>query len=344
MPGPSKRRKSAPVPGNRRVWARLGGGLLILVLLALLGGLAYLGTWPPLKIVMSPSMEPAIETGDLVVVKALDGTPQVGEVIVVPVPLEVQERFRYPAEVMHRVIGITEDGLVRTQGDNLPEPDPFGVPVDEVSGRIIEVIPGVGKTFAFFASPYGLAWLVAGLMLFGVVPFFGSQRELAGAVEEYGYHLRSHTQILKSMSAASQDLAATVVDLREALTEGRAPASASPATVAAADRPPDPGTSPAGDGSGPVAQPDAEREQGAKQVGLPKAVAQPGPGDVKPRPVADPKPAAKPAAEPAPRPKPVVQPQLPLEPLPAARPVLYDDEMNPASEPVFPREHPMPRR
>jgi hypothetical protein len=41
--------------------------------------------------------------------------------------------------------------------------------------------------------------------------------ELVGAVGEYGEHLRSHTEVLKGMSAASQDLAATVAALRGTL-------------------------------------------------------------------------------------------------------------------------------
>jgi len=101
-----------------------------------------------------------------------------------------------------------------------------------VGGTGALVIPGVGKAFAFVTSPFGLAWLVAGLVLFVVVPFVGRQRDIVFAVEEYGYHLRSHTQILKSMSAASQDLAATVADLRTTLAVApsgeRGPASDPP--------------------------------------------------------------------------------------------------------------------
>jgi signal peptidase I len=176
---------------------------------------------------MSASMEPAIDTGDLVVVGATGGSPEIGDVVAVPVPAEIQERLRYPEEVIHRVVEITDDGLVRTQGDNLPEPDPFGVPVSSVKTRVITVVPGAGRILAFATSPYGLAWLLAGLVLFGVMPFFDSQRELHGAVAEYGYHLRSHTAILKSMSEASQELSDTVVELRKAITEDRSLSEAS---------------------------------------------------------------------------------------------------------------------
>lgn len=203
---------------------RVGGTLATLLLLSLLGAIAYLRVWPPLRIVMSPSMEPAIETGDVAVMQAISGVPKVGDVVLVPVPQEVQDRFRYPEEVLHRVIEITADGLVRTKGDNLAEPDPFGVPVSSVRGRMTVVVPGVGRALAFVVSPFGLAWLVAGAILFGVAPFVGSQRDIIYAVEEYGYHLRSHTQILQSMSAASQELSATVIELRRAIAEPRSTA------------------------------------------------------------------------------------------------------------------------
>lgn len=216
----TERHEGRPTPGSRnRVWARLGSVLFTTVLLGIVGGIAYLGTWPPLRIVMSSSMEPAISAGDVVVVKAVSGEPRVGEVVLMEVPADVQDHYHYPERVIHRVVEITEDGLVRTQGDNLPEPDPFGVPTDSIGGRVIHIVPGVGRALAFITSPFGLAWLIGGLVLFGLMPFLGSQRDILGAVEEYGYHLRSHTQILKSMSAASQDLSATVVQLREVLAE-----------------------------------------------------------------------------------------------------------------------------
>jgi hypothetical protein len=184
------------------------------LILGVLIGTAFLGSWPPLRIVMSSSMEPAIATGDVAVIRALSGPPEVGDVVVVPVPREIQDRYRYPAEVLHRVVEITPEGLVRTQGDNLSEPVPFGVPATSVQGTSVMVIPGLGKVFAFITSPFGLAWLFAGVVLFALVPFIRSQRDVVYAVEEYGHHLRSHTQVLKSMSEASQELSATVVELR----------------------------------------------------------------------------------------------------------------------------------
>jgi signal peptidase I len=209
-----------------------------MVAVVVFGGFLYLQAWPPIVVVMSSSMEPAIDTGAIVLMRHVEGSPRVGDVVAVPVPAEAQESG-YPAEVLHRVIEVTEDGLIRTQGDNLEEPDPFAVPASAVAKRVVVVIPGAGQLVAFLFSPYGLLWIAAGVILFVIMPFFDSQNELKLAVSEYGYHLRSHTAILQSMSVASQDLAATAEQLRESLAAGSG-AGAQPATRVGADRERDP--------------------------------------------------------------------------------------------------------
>ena len=201
---------------GRRPGRRIAGALATVVMVVALGGLLYLRAWPPIVVVMSSSMEPAIDTGSIVLLKHVDGAPEVGDVVTVPVPAEAQADG-YPAEVLHRVIEVTEDGLVRTQGDNLDKPDPFAVPVSEVTERAVTVIPGAGQLVAFLFSPYGIMWMAAGVFLLVVMPFFDGQRELKLAISEYGYHLRSHTQILQSMSLASQDLAATTELFRKSV-------------------------------------------------------------------------------------------------------------------------------
>jgi hypothetical protein len=179
-------------------------------------------------------MEPAIDTGAIVLMKHQEGPPRVGDVVAVPVPAEAQQDG-YPEKVIHRVIEVTEDGLVRTQGDNLDKPDPFAVPVSAVTERVITVIPGAGNLIAFTFSPYGLLWMAAGVLIFVIMPFSDSQRGLKQAISEYGYHLRSHTEILQSMSVASQELARTAVQLRETLAAGSG-GSAQPAKRVRTDR------------------------------------------------------------------------------------------------------------
>ncbi|MEX2255932.1 MAG: signal peptidase I [Acidimicrobiia bacterium] len=56
--------------------------------------------------------------------------------------------------------------------------------------------------------------------------------ELVSAVGEYGEHLRSHTAILQSMSAASQDLAKVVAQLQQTMAAGAVPQIAAPPAAA----------------------------------------------------------------------------------------------------------------
>lgn len=204
---------------GRRVGSRITAAMVAVFVLTVFGGLIYLRAWPPIMIVMSSSMEPYIETGGIVLMKRIEGAPQVGDVVTVRVPSEAMDDG-YPEEVLHRVIEVTDDGLVRTQGDNLDKADPFAVPVSTVTKRAVTIIPGAGDLIAFVFSPYGLLWLAAGVFLFVIMPFRDGQRELKLAIVEYGYHLRSHTEILKSMSLASQELAAATEQLRQSVAPG----------------------------------------------------------------------------------------------------------------------------
>lgn len=204
---------------GRRVGSRITAAMVAVFILIVFGGLIYLRAWPPIMVVMSSSMEPYIDTGAIVLMKRIEGAPQVGDVVTVRVPSEAMADG-YPEEVLHRVIEVTDAGLVRTQGDNLDNPDPFAVPVSTVTERAVRVIPGAGDLIAFVFSPYGLLWLAAGVFLFVIMPFRDGQRELKLAIAEYGYHLRSHTEILKSMSLASQELAATTEQLRQSVVQG----------------------------------------------------------------------------------------------------------------------------
>src|SRR3954447_19610121 len=112
----------------------------------------YLGSWPPFATVMSGSMSPTIKTGDVVVLKRLDGLPKVGDVVKVSVPDAARSRYGYPPEVTHRVVRVTPDGTITTKGDAKSRPDPFSVKRDAVSARVLTHIPAGGRVIAFFMS------------------------------------------------------------------------------------------------------------------------------------------------------------------------------------------------
>lgn len=145
---------AAKGPRTTRQKALLAAKVLLAVLVvALLVALALLRTWPPLNVVMSGSMEPAIETGDVVVMKRLSEPAEVGDIVAVHPPQEIQQRLNYPDTVIHRIVKITPDGTVYTKGDARKQRDPFTVPLDEIRSHVVATIPNVGQIVAFFPAP-----------------------------------------------------------------------------------------------------------------------------------------------------------------------------------------------
>jgi signal peptidase I len=161
-------------PGPLWLAARVLLGLLVV---ALLVALALLRAWPPLSLVMSGSMEPAISTGDVAVMQRLDRPAQVGDVVVVHPPQNTRRNLNYPSTVVHRVVAISPQGKVRTKGDARSQPDPFVTPLDRIGTRVVWAIPGVGRIISFFTSPLGLAWLALGLLLFMFIPHLELKRD-----------------------------------------------------------------------------------------------------------------------------------------------------------------------
>lgn len=216
-----------------------------------------LGTTPPFAVVSGQSMRPAHSPGDLVVIKALPTHEiEVGDVVAILTPADFVEERGFPRELVHRVIDITRiGGFVEftTKGDNNPQADPFRVFPDNIRGKVIAHYPGLGYPVLFFRSSQGLIFLSA--FAIAVIGYFliaaierrqeaaelesprvameylaeethsNGERleELVGAVSEYGEHLRSHTEILRSMSAASQSLAAVTERLGRTVSTLREP-------------------------------------------------------------------------------------------------------------------------
>lgn len=188
-------------------------------------------------------MTPKLDIGDVALMGRLRGTPAVGDIVEITVPADAQRDHGYPPKVVHRIVAI-EDGMVVTQGDNLGEPDPFEVPVGSIDRQLVTVVPAAGRIFSFLASPFGLLWLGSGLVLLvgprildavrtssaaGSDETKATLQEVVAAVGEYGYHLRSHTAILQSMSQAAQDLSSVVTKLEQRVDVGVVPPPPAPA-------------------------------------------------------------------------------------------------------------------
>lgn len=100
-------------------------------------------------VIISGSMEDTIMENDMVVV-ARQVSYREGEIV-----MYQDKRGTY---VTHRIIGTTDEGFV-TMGDNNPAEDPDIVPEKAIVGRVIYVIPKVGRVLDFFQTPYGIALL-----------------------------------------------------------------------------------------------------------------------------------------------------------------------------------------
>src|SRR4051794_12514620 len=174
--------------GAPRGWRSALAGVLIALVV---GGLGVLRVWPPFAVVMSGSMAPTINTGDMVMLERLRAPARIGEVVAVNVPDDARARYGYPPVVIHRVFRITPDGQIRTKGDARPQADPFTIARTAVDRRVVARIPSGGRVLAFFHSAPGLLCPPpAAVLLFGL-PLPPPQRaarreeaEAAGALRE----------------------------------------------------------------------------------------------------------------------------------------------------------------
>src|SRR5436305_9213001 len=190
--------QAEPAPPRRR----LGLLLVALVVVAAAGGLVYLRAWPPMATVMSGSMEPTIETGDVVLLKHMDRAPRVGDVIAVNVPDIARSRYGYPPVVVRRVVRIAPNGDVTTKGDARPKADPFTVSRGSVNARVVADVPAAGHVLAFFTSTLGLVWLAGGVLMLVVLPVLERQRDAREREEDTLESLRAE------LRAISEELAA----------------------------------------------------------------------------------------------------------------------------------------
>jgi signal peptidase I len=165
---------SASRPRSRMRWGWPALAALVLIAAGLIG---FLGTWPPLATVMSGSMAPTINTGDMVLLKRLDRPARTGDVVVISVPDAARGRFGYPPVVIHRIVGVAADGAVTTKGDAHKEPDPFTVPRATLTTGVVATVPAGGRVLAFLGSGLGMLWLAGGALLFLGMPLLDRYRD-----------------------------------------------------------------------------------------------------------------------------------------------------------------------
>ncbi len=125
----------------------------------------------PFYVVVSGSMTPTLEVGDIVVMQSVPfNNIHVNDVIIYNRPLPTGGCG--DLVVVHRVVGISSDGGLITQGDNRasnPHPDeptewPY-VHADCVRGLVVVVVPYIGKVSMLFPPPTNYI-LVAIILIF----------------------------------------------------------------------------------------------------------------------------------------------------------------------------------
>ena len=197
---------TAPSGARRALFKRPRVVALVLAVAAAAGGMAYLQTWPPLATVMSGSMVPTINTGDVVLLRRLHERPRVGQIVVVNVPDEARSRYGYPPVVIHRVVRVSPTGIIQTKGDARKAPDPFTVPARTVHDTVVFAVPAAGRVLAFLTSTMGLLWLAGGAFLLVVLPILETRREEhqreTASIGEIHAGLSTITSELASLRAA----------------------------------------------------------------------------------------------------------------------------------------------
>jgi signal peptidase len=141
-------------------------GLVILLLLtAALMFFAPRFGWQ-VDTVLSGSMEPAIPTGSILVLRPVPSDKiQVGDIIT----FSGSGRDRF---ITHRVTAIEQtNGIVfTTKGDANNAEDPFTVPAENVVGKVLVHIPFLGFILSFVKTPVGLflTLVLPGLIIIGL--------------------------------------------------------------------------------------------------------------------------------------------------------------------------------
>ncbi len=157
--------------GNTVKIALLALAPILAALVFWAGLMLVLGTPYPLMVVSGSSMEPTLEDGDLVVVKGIRIEDiKVGDIVA------FYEPRTHAKIITHRVIRIvkTQSGkvLLETKGDNNPESDyerwGWLVSEDDLIGKVIYRLPGLGRVVRFMRTPVGVLLIAMfyGLLLY----------------------------------------------------------------------------------------------------------------------------------------------------------------------------------
>jgi len=140
-----------------RIFEALATLLLVGVVLACVGIFVapYFG-WH-FDIVYGGSMEPAMKSGSLAVIRPVEpAAVSEGDIITYTSGTDSN------TVTTHRVIEVVNDGSLsfRTKGDANEEPDAYSVPAENVRGRVWMSVPYAGYVMDFVRKPLGFGVLI----------------------------------------------------------------------------------------------------------------------------------------------------------------------------------------
>ncbi|HEX2028876.1 MAG TPA: signal peptidase I [Nitriliruptorales bacterium] len=141
--------------------------LAVVVVLAAWTLLPVLVGWRPMVIV-SGSMQPRVQVGDIVLVDAYDGDPLGAGTVV---------NFTDPTQpgrvVTHRIAASNPDGTYTTKGDANPTPDSAHIPPDAIHGVARLLVPSAGLPVVWLSNGRYDAmavWALGTILAFGSLP------------------------------------------------------------------------------------------------------------------------------------------------------------------------------
>ncbi|MEM4462804.1 MAG: signal peptidase I [Fervidicoccaceae archaeon] len=104
-------------------------------------------------VIVSESMKPQFEVGDIVIVSLSHRSPELGEIVLY--------RGSNGELIAHRVVAISKEGLV-TKGDALPTADPDPVKIEQIIGTVRWKIPWIGWITIILRNGASYIYNVAG--------------------------------------------------------------------------------------------------------------------------------------------------------------------------------------
>lgn len=166
---------------NKRVWKITNNILFTLFMLIMIIAIfitaqsKFTGREPRILghrvyVVDSGSMSPTIKTDSMIIVKESK-----------PDEINIEDIITYyghnkESRVTHRVFDIENNGkFFTTKGDANEIPDPMPLEGQKIIGKVIVIIPIIGKAFRFLNTQLGMGILITLIILWIIVPAIGKK-------------------------------------------------------------------------------------------------------------------------------------------------------------------------